>query len=587
MEKMFGVGITSGLNRLNHYVEEKAVLRMYLENWDSTTPSSINHDKSRVCGFTRLGPLFIDPEKFWQTVESNICLTEDDILRLNEIIKKHKELLIADKKEKYDALVKKILSVANIIKQDYDKPYIEALAIKQENIVFSMFPELAQLLDKDNLIDLKNFTIVAPGLYEYKGFYLFAHQFFRRSFFIENSLNASFLECLQSLSRDAVTVKIAIDPNLIGLKGTATTMLEYQYLWGPKFSDDLESIDEGVTIHENSDVAALYSNIRRTEFRWYTQNKIRTFECEEICLRKNLHNNLYGCRFVHCMLGHGDTPPHFDGAVRAYTEEKMQKRLAASINKTGRDTIYTKLWRIDGNIEIEKWKQLLTFYFMDNTLIGEYLGGEDKKYNEIIKEDEGKRKSKKAPIDFLEAAWPVFSCYIKQNSMQPQNYDICFSNGQGYNKNSINNYIDKNILEVKNLLEKEGLRIGQVPECIDFDDAIINLPEIICNDLETASKVLNCIKNLITNRIEKKKLIAFTISVPYSTFRVTFSFAGHIEEVKKLKIELPAEDELKNFCMGIFNQIKDYKSKYKSNNNIEPFDLLCDNGQLCFFREPT
>mgnify|MGYP005831289865 CR=1 FL=1 len=74
-------------------------------------------------------------------------------------------------------------------------------------------------------------------------------------------------------------------------------------------------------------------------------------------------------------------PYHLDGAIRAYTMEKMVQRLDVDIKHSGRDTQYTKIWRIDGDIEIALWKELITHYYRDNMQIGEYFGGVDSKIN--------------------------------------------------------------------------------------------------------------------------------------------------------------------------------------------------------------
>ena len=71
------------------------------------------------------------------------------------------------------------------------------------------------------------------------------------------------------------------------------------------------------------------SNIRQTEFSWYTQDERKTFECEEITDIPNIvsgGDEYYGCRFTHSMLdGESGLPYHLDGAIRAYTDEKCSQ----------------------------------------------------------------------------------------------------------------------------------------------------------------------------------------------------------------------------------------------------------------------
>ena len=59
----------------------------------------------------------------------------------------------------------------------------------------------------------------------------------------------------------AVEIKLAIDMDMIGLVGTEHPELEYQYIRGPHFNDDLDCIPEGVTCHENEHYDNVFSNL--------------------------------------------------------------------------------------------------------------------------------------------------------------------------------------------------------------------------------------------------------------------------------------------------------------------------------------
>ncbi|MBK9039203.1 MAG: hypothetical protein IPL83_08585 [Bdellovibrionales bacterium] len=53
----------------------------------------------------------------------------------------------------------------------------------------------------------------------------------------------------------------------------------------------------------------------------------------------------------------------------------MIERLDKDISRSGRNTDYSKLWRLDGALDIESWKKAITHYYRDNPLVGDYLGG--------------------------------------------------------------------------------------------------------------------------------------------------------------------------------------------------------------------
>jgi hypothetical protein len=46
----------------------------------------------------------------------------------------------------------------------------------------------------------------------------------------------------------------------------------------------------------------------------------------------------------------------------------------ANINKAGKNTTYTKLFRIDGKLELSDWKKLCILYYKGNPLLFEYFG---------------------------------------------------------------------------------------------------------------------------------------------------------------------------------------------------------------------
>ncbi|AKU20997.1 hypothetical protein ACZ75_05305 [Massilia sp. NR 4-1] len=88
-----------------------------------------------------------------------------------------------------------------------------------------------------------------------------------------------------------------------------------------------------------------------------------------------MEGTAYGCRYAHAEFSSSeDAITHFDGAIRAYPAEAYFNRIDTSIDKAGKHSIYSKLFRFDGTLPISDWKRLLTDYFQGNALIPEYLG---------------------------------------------------------------------------------------------------------------------------------------------------------------------------------------------------------------------
>ncbi len=63
-----------------------------------------------------------------------------------------------------------------------------------------------------------------------------------------------------------------------------------------------------------------------------------------------------------------------DGAIRLYSDEQILQRWEVNINKAGKNTTYTKLFRVDGKLELLDWKKLCILYYKGNPLLFEYFG---------------------------------------------------------------------------------------------------------------------------------------------------------------------------------------------------------------------
>lgn len=232
-------------------------------------------------------------------------------------------------------------------------------------------------------------------MFQKEGYLLFAHQFFRRTLSIANTTNEEFFNSFEKIRNvEEVKVKLALDMDLVGLPGTEHPEFEYQYIRGPHFNNDLQLIPEGVTCHDNEHYDNLFSNLLSTQFYWHIKDEKRTFECEELCDKENISLDegkslLWGCRYVHSMLNPvSGVPNHLDGAIRIYNDEQILERIDSKtdISKCGKNSDYVKLWRIDNDFSVELWKELISTFYRENALVGEYFGGVDEKFEQIKKE---------------------------------------------------------------------------------------------------------------------------------------------------------------------------------------------------------
>lgn len=593
MIELFGNMANDKVNRYNERLTTGAIIGVLQKQWDDIVPLNVNHDHTKLMGFTKLHSVFI---------RGTTILTNQSFVPENKAEERYLEStcgkqvvdrLISSHKEPYDRLLSLLGN-----KLSSPQMYVtDSVAVIDTGIVAKCAPSLWEQRDDDGLIPIKALEIVSPGIYKYGEYLLYAHSYFRRSLSRLNSLNIPFLMRLQEHSGNA---KIALDPDLIGLAGTQTEWREYAYWWGPKFNDDLSSIPFGVTCHQNTYYNALTSPIIRTECGWYEQNGIRTFECEEITDVKNISssNDLYGCRYVHSMQYPGtDAPHHLDGAIRAYDDEKMLIRLECNMDKAERNTTYTKLWRIDGVIETRVWKELITHYYRDNPLVGEYFCEE--KYNQRIQEEITDVDSSIPTVtisDFIPTEinagdGPYLQIAIHEIDDMPNGADIqvkplLYKIG----KQNISAVESETITLIK-FLNKKGQSVAfDNKQILFYNDTVNNFPILVCKGSNDAKIALESILELCAAWLKEEydRVISLTLKVNYETYSISFSVLGHIKDIVNFFdseiVELfpQNEDELIVWCEKAREKSAPFSMEF---NSTKIQNLLNRNGVLHYNRK--
>lgn len=280
---------------------------------------------------------------------------------------------------------------------------MEAIVVERIGIAAELYPDLftpgMASVDKDGLADyrelLKRMKQVQPGVFHDtdRNLLLFAHRFFRRSLSHRNKLNAYFLQSFDATAEENgdLRVRLKLDPDLVGHSASARNLIELEYWHGPRYSDDIATIPNGVAEHKADDRSRIYEGIDRTQIWWKAPESrrvssaeavdYRTFEVEELI--DNPSDGLgsddhFGCRYAHAEFSAGDAAiTHFDGAIRVYAGEPYLNRIETSIDRAGKHAAYTKVFRFDGALPIPHWKRLLSDFFLGNKLIPEYLGAPD------------------------------------------------------------------------------------------------------------------------------------------------------------------------------------------------------------------
>lgn len=393
---------TDGINRQNMLLPLKTLLESMETmlatavewNFPYGMPLNLAHDLCRPIGWSEPRGIYIARDMARQLGMVNLPETDDEREQIATLCHDFSAWFQFRNVEPYsDRIQAKVADYATAARRLW---YCEAAGAYEPGLASKMFPEFftsGPHVDKDGLVDFDHLTSrscqVQPGVFHEpeRDVLLFAHRYIRRSLSLRNILNTYFL---QSFSHAAglgdVTARLRLDPDLIGHPESVHSRIELEYWHGPKFDDDIAAIPAGVAEHKNSDDDRFYSRIDKTQIWWKepetrpdagTLRQIRTFEIEELTEEESpgLAAGVYGCRYAHAEydLTKG-VLSHFDGAIRAYPGDAYLDRIQRRIDRSGKHSDYTKLFRLDGMLPVALWKRILTDWYRGNRLVPEYLG---------------------------------------------------------------------------------------------------------------------------------------------------------------------------------------------------------------------
>lgn len=544
-------------DRINKYGERllpEAIFSAYQQQWVDVLPYTVNHDSTRRIGSARISGIFIEPGATYLANQMLIPENKAEKMKIDGQVNKS-YVFRTEKEHGHDFIMLESL-LSGVLSEKKKRIYTDSVAIIDEGIVPKMIPKLWEQLDADGLISLCNLTPVLPGIFQHGEFLIYAHSYLRRSLSRLNGLNVPFLACLQEKMPNA---KIALDADMIGLAGTESSHREYAYWWGPEFNDDLSQIPFGVSRFENEHYDCLMSPIIRTECGWYIQDETRTFECEEVADVRNIYDScdMYGCRYVHSMLSaDSGLPYHLDGAIRAYDDEKMLHRLDVNLKHADRNTVYTKLWRVDQQIPVETWKELITHYYRDNHLIGEYFGGTDQRQREYVEKKEISHSStdlanELIPVNLKPGDGIRAFIAIEEKEEDFNGYDVKFR-PRTYSGplNQPIRAIEYEAITLCKHLCALGL-VVRTPYCqrLAFNDTVFNFPIMTCKSIDIANSVIHAVFDFIKiwYYSHDDRIISFGIKANYTDYAVKYSFVGHVNDFFSLSqnfdFSIPTESE--------------------------------------------
>lgn len=295
------------------------------------------------------------------------------------------------------SVFKKFCFDRNLQLNDSNFKYIQTIGIIAD------YPNIVQYLtsdftkDKEGLIEFKLLCKLyknnrfAQGLLYDKNFILMAHPFFRRSFYDGNNFAPRFIEFFWNLNDIKIDSYIALDYNRVRINVDNSVYKELDKWYGASFSKIIDSInDDVVKIRPPMDlgehhISFIFSDAYCLDIKWATKGAIKSFQAEEFKtdkIRITINSEeYYPVRYIHAEFDlENQCFRHFDGAVHLYTSEEYYRRRDSDFNYNSKNnthikTISEKLFKFNGNIDIDTWIKFTSHFFAGNPLVFEYFEG--------------------------------------------------------------------------------------------------------------------------------------------------------------------------------------------------------------------
>lgn len=545
MKNLIGIYLTDNVS--------KSGVRFSLENleealWQSygqCIPSNMSHDVHRPLGITRISSLYFSHENVYLLGNTSLPEKQEENKWVMEERTAYLNTKIIERVSQYSSDFNTELNNLGLLKDGGKLISNGVVMYGYENIVFDAFPDLKDTIDGDGLIYLENLFLS----FDYKGDGVFAskknnlsiivHPYLRRSFSRYNCFNKGFLKELFDSNTESTPVRIRIDLDYVGYTPSFIVTQEFDFWFGPKYTDDISQIKEGVTTYETNQEEYLFNQIKKTEFVWQDKDGKRQFEMEEVTDEEapTLPEGTYGCRYIHSFYDLNKCEfEHFDGAIRCYNIESICNRLESPINAMGHSAQYTKVFRIDGSLPIHKWKSLITHYLKGNQDVYRYF---DEPVPYVTNNEQTINPISKYVPFVLKPGDGVRILY-SYHPLTKLEFERCFMDFDSCNlEEGVIDTTDLISVELTKCIHRAGGMIDYPPcRYISFHDNFHNLPEIYHNSNNLAyaiEKTLEGIKLLLNGEKENgvEDCFSFCLSWNLEDRKVKVSFMGAVPDMLK------------------------------------------------------
>ena len=572
------------------------------EVYEKGMPMLIGHDFHRPVGWILPFGIFIEPKL--SRVLANRMIAENGT-EISMVQNALQNFLGSKYNERFTDYKDEFLKLVNgYLTTDYIVVAHGCVAIVDKGIAEKMCLEIFEKADDIGLINLKDlltdFDYLGQGVFKNKfsSIALFAHRYFRRSQSRHNNFHFHFLDALLELKdKNDLEIKLRLDRDMIGFAPSFNEVGELEFHYGPKYTDDINSIKLGITRYYTTDSERFYTDVSASEFYWKTDGNEKTFEMEELKDDPSFaEQDWYHCRYIHSIYNKENKEFfHFDGAIRSYDMEAMLDRVGKDFLEYGRKAKYKKLFRIDGKIELNTWKSLITHYLQGNPLIYEYFGVAQEREKFKIEEQHATTYQKLLPFEISkEEGLRLFISYHKIPKDLPEGRYIDIFDVMSAGESNIY-CLEHFILEVQRSLQRVGgdLNIPADIVLTKCHDGFWNIPSIMHHGENVQDLLLNTVeafKNLFRSMIGKKVdlKISLTLSFVFNNRAVRISSYGHIQnQLDWLSSNFPFEFTENGITEWTEKQRIYLNSFVQSTNNLLIGSLVQNDGVLYIKRVPV
>jgi hypothetical protein len=540
--------MSDSVNRKSMRMDTGALYDSMKDSFNVGMPLLISHDRHRPAGWVVPAAIYIEPGLTRVLAHIIEPETDEDYSLIKQRWKSYIASTIHDVPKESITRLNEFLG-SNVLTGSEIPWDSGAHALRGAGLALRAFPEIFEQMDKDGLVPFAALKMIRPGIFQIGNLCVFAHHFMRRSESPVNNFNEELLGTLHQMAQDSnVNVRVRLDPDMVGLADTAAHTMELDYWYGPKFNEDLSLLQTGVTAHSADESQRYYHKISRTEFWW--QRRTKETGAELILEAEELRDSESGadrtklhCRYVHSVIDAATNRiEHLDGSIRAYTPEEMITRLDVDLKRAGRQTEYTKLWRVDGTIQIGRWKSVIHNHFRDNALVSEYFGSQKSKAD--IREELGKTDVFPQSLNFnKQVPWlcddarsfrvlvthqPSILEHISEDT-------LAFPYVWARSEKAEYALFDLQTLELMKILGRNGHRLTFAPNArfMAFDDNYLQMPIVIHRTREALDHTTEAYRELVAkvNEADPASPLLINLSLALPEYTLSVSIFGRCTEV--------------------------------------------------------